>query len=107
MAQSLLVINHYLLKPKSLFMSLPKLCGENIRTWRRLKNLKQESLSEKINIDKTTLSKIENGSAYTNLQQIEKIADVSGITAQQLLFSNPDTIIFHPENKNPEGINHF
>ncbi|MBI5857615.1 MAG: helix-turn-helix transcriptional regulator [Sphingobacteriales bacterium] len=88
-------------------MSLAKLCGENIRSWRRLKNLKQESLSEKVNIDKTTLSKIENGSACTNLLQIEKLAGALGVPAQQLLFSNPATIISHPENKNPEGINHI
>lgn len=63
-----------------------KLLGKKIKELRKQNRFTQEKLSERINIDVTTLSGIESGRHFPSLQTLEKIANVLNVELQ-LLFN--------------------
>ncbi len=67
--------------------------GRNIRRWRELHEMKGEELAQKIGINKASLSNIENGKTDVTLHKLEKIAKVLNLSMNQLLFSDPQSII--------------
>jgi len=75
--------------------------GENIRTWRELKGLKQIDLAKRIDISPEALSNIENGVSKPNIERLEDIADALDIEVSQLLV-NPQLLLSlmnSPNNK--------
>jgi transcriptional regulator with XRE-family HTH domain len=84
--------------------------GENIRTWRELKGLKQVDLAKRINISPEALSNIETGVSKPNIERLEDIADALEIEINQLLLNpqqlfafnnNPGSnVLQHPQNQN-------
>lgn len=70
--------------------------GDNIRTWRELKGLKQVDLAKQIDISPEALSNIENGVSKPNIERMEDIADALEIEVTQLLI-NPQQL-FHFRN---------
>jgi transcriptional regulator with XRE-family HTH domain len=73
--------------------------GSNIRKWRDLKGMKQESLAEELDISPVAISKIETGKTNIPLKRLFAIASVLKIDVQ-LLFIDPSNIIQQIENKN-------
>jgi len=78
--------------------------GENVRTWRELKGLKQVDLAKRIDISPEALSNIETGISKPNIERLEDIADALEIEVTQLLLNpqqllafnnNPDTSVLH------------
>ena len=59
--------------------------GENIKTWRTLKGIKEKDLANMINVSETTMSNIETGKKSPTIDECENIADVFGISFFDLL----------------------
>jgi transcriptional regulator with XRE-family HTH domain len=77
--------------------------GENIRTWRELKGLKQEDLASKLNISPTALSNIETGISKPNTERLEDIAEALEIEVGQLLV-NPQQLFTFNNSPNSNGV---
>lgn len=75
---------------------IQKLLGDNIKYYRKQKNIQQSELAKIIGIDQANLSKIENGKTDLVLSSIKKIADGLNISSSQLLANREDgqTTIF-------------
>lgn len=71
--------------------------GGNIRKWRNLKGIKQESLADELEISKVSISKIETGKTDIPLKRLFSIAEALGITVE-LLFSDPFSVIKKNQN---------
>ncbi|PMY33103.1 XRE family transcriptional regulator [Pseudomonas sp. GW456-L14] len=65
--------------------------AENIRLIRRVKNLTQEQLALMAEVDRTYVSQIERGVGNPSLLVLCKLANIFGITANQLLIE-PDAL---------------
>lgn len=63
---------------------LKKLLGKNIRRIRKDKNLTQETFSEKIGIEPSSLSNIENGKSLPSTQTIVNIQQEFEITPNEI-----------------------
>ena len=69
-------------------MDNKKLLGKRIKEIRKKNNLTQEELSEKVNIDITTLSGIESGRHFPSLVTLEKIAKILDVALTTLFDFN-------------------
>jgi len=58
--------------------------GENIRKQREAKGIKQEWLAMKVNLDKSEISRIENGKRNTSVKMLLLIATVLEMDPSQL-----------------------
>jgi transcriptional regulator with XRE-family HTH domain len=63
------------------------------RRWREHREIKCEDFAHRIGLCKASLSKIENGQTRITLERVAEIAEVLGLTEQQLLYSDPQVII--------------
>lgn len=79
--------------------------GENIRTWRELKGLKQVDLAQQIQISPEALSNIENGISKPNIERLEDIADALEIEVTQLLL-NPQQLLAFNNNPGSNAVQH-
>ena len=73
------------------------LIGQNIRKWRELKGIKQQSLARDLGITKASLSNIENNKSDINLHRIEDIARCLGLDTMKL-FCDPLELL-DPKNQ--------
>lgn len=62
--------------------------GQNIRRYRKMNNLSQEQLAEKVNISTTHMSHIETGNTKLSLQVLYDLANVLGVSTDELLGRN-------------------
>lgn len=62
-----------------------KKLGENIRKIRIKKGMTQIDLCRKLEVDRAYMSKIENGKKNPTLSTIEHIAEVLGVSSNELL----------------------
>ena len=71
--------------------------NENLKNARERKGISQKDVAEKIGVAKSTYSLYESGNREPNVQTIKKIADVSNVSADDLLGLNeePLTIAAH------------
>lgn len=60
--------------------------GIRIRKYRKLKNISQEELAEKIDISTTHMSHIETGSTKLSLQVLVDIAQILEVSTDALIF---------------------
>lgn len=60
--------------------------GTRIRKYRKLKNISQEELAEKIDISTTHMSHIETGSTKLSLQVLVDIAQILEVSTDTLIF---------------------
>lgn len=61
-----------------------KLLGLNIAYYRKLNGYTQEQLAEKLDVDRTTVSKIELATSGVSLDVVFDIADLFGIPVEKL-----------------------
>lgn len=82
---------------------IKKAFGARIKEIREIKNLSQEQLAEKIDMESRHLSRIETGKSFTTIENIEKIANVLNVEIEELF------IFKHKQNKNIliDEINNF
>lgn len=85
-----------------------KIVGENIRTYRRAKNLSQKELGKRVGTSSTYIGFLENGKISKNssgsLKVICKIADTLGVTLDNLA---GDNLEYRKNKMNglPQGVN--
>ena len=58
--------------------------GKNIKIARRLKNLSQNALAEKLDISREHLAKIETAKRCVSLKLLFKICEILGITESEI-----------------------
>lgn len=71
-------------------INIGKYFGNNLRTFRILRGYTQEKLAELLEIETSTLSKIECGKSYPHKSTIEKIVEVLDIQPYLLYITNND-----------------
>ena len=59
--------------------------GQNIKHYRKLKNLSQNEFAEMINFSREHLSCIETGKEFISLRKLFLIADTLGVSLKQLI----------------------
>lgn len=59
--------------------------GQNIASYRKKAGMTQEELSEKIGFTAQAISKWENDLSYPDLEIVRKLAEIFGVTVDQLL----------------------
>lgn len=69
-------------------MEPKKILGKRIQEYRKLKNLTQEVVAEKVGIDTISLSKIETGRNYPTSENLEKITKILGVELYELFIDN-------------------
>lgn len=63
---------------------------ENLITLRKLHNISQEELAEKVGISRQTLSKYETGESIPDIEKTKAIADVFGVSLDDLVNYDPE-----------------
>lgn len=71
-------------------MNLKKKLGKRIQELRKFQHITQEKLAEKINMDITSLSKIETGRNYPQPDTLEKIAMALSVDVESLFLFKKD-----------------
>lgn len=66
-------------------MNRKELLGKRIKELRKTKNLKQEALAEKLNIEPRQLSKLETGRHYPSFETTLKLLEVFNIKFEELM----------------------
>lgn len=73
--------------PYHKIMSLKKIFGNNVRSYRKLRDLSQEQLAEKLDISVKHLSTMETGKVFASAELIEKIAVVLNVSVSSLFYT--------------------
>lgn len=60
--------------------------GKNIKTFREQKRMTQEELAEKLCVTRQAVSNWENGKTEPDIETLHKIADLLGITIEELIY---------------------
>jgi len=64
---------------------LQRVVGENLRAYRRERNINQEDLADRLGLHRTYLSDIERGARNLSLQKVEAFAELLGLEPLALL----------------------
>ncbi len=67
------------------FMSRLEKLGQNIKKYRKMKNLSQNELAEIINFSREHLACIETGKEYISLRKLFLIADTLEVSIRKLI----------------------
>lgn len=70
-----------------------KKLGANVQKYRKIAGLTQEQLAEKVDCSNSHIGQIENGRGIPSLEVITKIANVLGVSVDQLIIADSK----HPE----------
>lgn len=70
-------------------MSLKQIFGNNLHSYRKLRGLSQEQLSEKLDISVKHLSTMETGKVFASAELIEKISKELNVSISALFYT-PD-----------------
>lgn len=62
---------------------------DNLITLRKLRNISQEELAERVGISRQTLSKYETGESIPDIEKTKAIADVFGVSLDDLVNYDP------------------
>lgn len=69
-------------------MNIKVVLGENVKLYRKKRNLTQEALSEMLGINAKALSKIETGSKFVSSELLESICKTLKVSASALFYDN-------------------
>ena len=78
---------------KNMKESIPQLFGRNVQKYRKIKNLTQEQLSEKLGISQKHLSIIETGTQFASASLIERICEELEVSPADLFGGSDDEIL--------------
>lgn len=59
--------------------------GENLRTIRRMKNISQEELAEKLNVSRQSISRWEQGNGYPEMEKMIALSKILNVTLDYLV----------------------
>jgi len=68
-------------------MSVKKLFGNNLHSYRKLRGFSQEQLAEKLNISVKHLSTLETGKVFASADLIEKLSDILNVSISALFYT--------------------
>ena len=80
--------------------------GDNLRKIREIKGIKQEAVAKQLGITTNGYGKIERGESAINIDRLEQIATILGITAMDIMQFD-ESVIFNintMSNSAPNGI---
>ena len=79
---------------------------ENLLQLRKINNLSQEELAEKVNVSRQTLSKWETGESLPDIEKCKLLADIFGVTLDNLVNYDNDEYGFGvpPRGKHAFGM---
>lgn len=63
---------------------------ENLIALRKMQNISQEELAEKVGVSRQTLSKYETGESIPDIEKTKAIADAFGVSLDDLVNYNPE-----------------
>ncbi len=66
-------------------MTIREVLAFNLRTLRRERNLSQEALAHRAEIDRTYVSSLERGNYAASIDVVDRLASVLGVEAADLL----------------------
>lgn len=75
-------------------MPIKKTIGENIRKHRHLRGWTQKQLGEAVDLVKETISRLESGKHNVTVDKLQEIADVLGISMEEICLENAQLISF-------------
>ena len=75
-------------------LNLKQKLGQTIQKYRKIRNLTQEQLAEKIGIDQKNISKIENGNNYPTAENLTLIAKALDVEIYELFLYKDISIDF-------------
>jgi len=78
--------------------------NENLRRLRKENDYSQESLADKMNVTRQTISKWENGTAMPDLKKLTELADLFQVSMDDILGINTGKESFDDSSKNAERI---
>lgn len=81
--------------------------SENLITLRKLNHISQEELAEKVGISRQTMSKYETGESIPDIEKSKAIADVFGVSLDDLVNYNPvenKGLMIPPKGKHMFGV---
>lgn len=84
--------------------------GKQIRTFRKMRNLTLDEVSNVIHKSKSTISKYEKGEISVDIETLYEIADALQIHVEQLLYCSPKRTVISTSNSNPaffSGVSQF
>ena len=71
--------------------------GDNIKKYRKISNLSQEELADKVNVTRQSVSLWETGKTQPSVDALIEIASALGVTADELLSDNNDSMVINNE----------
>ena len=71
--------------------------GENLIQLRKLKNLSQEDLAEKLQVSRQTISKWESGDSLPDIEKCRKLSELFEVSID-------DLVSYEPENNDGYGV---
>lgn len=80
---------------------------ENLVALRKIHNLSQEELAEKVGVSRQTLSKYETGESLPDIEKTKAIADAFGVSLDDLVNYNPEEnkgLMIPPKGKHMFGV---
>ena len=79
---------------------------DNLITLRKLHNISQEELAERVGISRQTLSKYETGESVPDIERSKAIADAFGVSLDELVNyeSGPDSLPVPPKGRHAFGV---
>lgn len=80
--------------------------GEKIKIIRELRGFSQEYVAEKLGMAQNTYSKIETGQTKLSAEVLKKIAELLGVSAEDILSVQPAIINFKSNQGTQQGIAH-
>ena len=80
---------------------------DNLITLRKIHNISQEELAEKVGVSRQTLSKYETGESLPDIEKTKAIADAFGVSLDDLVNYNPEEnkgLMIPPKGKHMFGV---
>lgn len=68
-------------------MNVKNIFGENLRHYRKLRNITQEELSERLGITPTHLSRIENGKSFVTADLLDSLCVIFRISPASFFYT--------------------
>lgn len=84
--------------------------GSRIRTFRKMRGMTLDDLSDSIHKSKSTISKYEKGEIAVDIETLYEIADAIQVHVEQLLYCPPKRVSLSSSNSNPaffSGVSQF
>ena len=78
--------------------------AHKIKKLRELKNLTQEYMADELGITQGAYSKIENGETDLNLSKLDKIAEILGVSAKEIINFDEQMVFNVMHNQTGNGL---